>query len=203
MADEPQETPERGAPDPQPPKPDESPEETVAALRKALERANKEAETARTQLKAIKPLADKAQALEDASKSELEKLAEQLAAAKAEAAEAASERQRLQVAVEKAPPGASMDDVRWVAGRLQGASPEELAADAEDLFARFAQASPAPGTPPVNGRPVETLRPGALPTTPKPSLEDQIAAAEAAKDWTKSMALKSQLLQELRTQSPQ
>lgn len=186
-----------GAPEPATPPRDESPEETVAALRKALEKANKEAETARTQLKAIKPLADKAQALEDASKTELEKLTEQLAAARAEAAEALSARQRLDLALEKAPAGLGIEDVRWVANRAQGATPEDLEADLADLFARFA---PSSTTPPVNGarQPVETLRPGALPSTPAPSLVDQIATAEKAGDWKAALALKSQLNQQLR-----
>lgn len=192
-----------GAPEPPATKPGETPEETVAALRKALERANKEAETARTQLKAIKPLADKAQALEDANKTEMEKLTEQLNAERAKGTDTASAYQKLQVAIDKAPTGADLDTVRWVAGRLHGATDEELAADADDLFTRFSGSPPS--TPPASpGRtPVENLRPGALPTTPQPSLMDQIAAAEAAKDWKTAMALKSQHLQQLRVEQPQ
>lgn len=203
MADDtPQETPERGAPEPPQPTPGESPEETVAALRKALERANKEAETARTQLKTLKPLADRAKELEDASKSELERLAEQLNAEKAQGGEAKTMLQKLQVAMDKAPPGTDAATLRWIAGRLQGATQEELEADAEEAFARFQPATPPPA---VNGQrvPVENLRPGALPTTPQPSLIDQITAAEQAKDWKLAMALKSQHVQQLRADQPQ
>lgn len=170
----------------------------LASMEKALAKANKEAADARAALKALKPLADRAKELEDASKTELEKLTEQLATAKAEAAEALSARQRLDLALEKAPAGLGIEDVRWVANRAQGATPEELEADLVDLFARFA---PNPTTtPPANGarQPIEALRPGALPSTPAPTLHDQIAAAEQAKDWKTALVLKSQLTQQLR-----
>lgn len=164
----------------------------LASMEKALAKANKEAADARAALKALKPLADKAKELEDANKSELEKLTEQLTAAKAEASGAATALQKLQVALEKAPAGVSMEDVRWVAGRAQGATAEELEADVADLFTRLAPATPPP--PAANGQrtPVEQLRPGAMPTGTAPSLMDQIAAAEAAKNWPLAVALKTQ-----------
>ena len=199
MADEePQETPETGAPDPEPtPSGDD-----VESLRRALAKANKEAEKHRLEVKSLKPLADKARELEDASKSELQKLQEQLDAVKATAAESSGALQRLQVALDQAPPGMSMEDVRWVAGRAQGATPEELAADVAELFTRL---TPATSTPQANGlrTPVEQLRSGALPATPQPTLVDQIAQAEQAGDWKAALALKSQHVQQLRADQPQ
>lgn len=142
------------------------------------------------------------QALEDANKSELQKLQEQLDAVKATAAESSGALQRLQVALDQAPPGMSMEDVRWVAGRAQGATPEELAADVAELFTRL---TPATSTPQANGlrTPVEQLRSGALPATPQPTLVDQIAQAEQAGDWKAALALKSQHVQQLRADQPQ
>lgn len=171
-----------------------------ASARTEIEKLRTEAAKYRTKAKELEPLAAKAKELEDASKTELEKLTEQLAAAKAEASQSTSARQRLELAVEKAPPGVSMEDVRWVAGRAQGATPEELAADVADLFTRLAPSNAPP--PPATGQrtPVEQLRPGAMPTGTAPSLADQIAAAEAAKDWKTALVLKSQATQAMREQ---
>lgn len=75
---------------------------------------------------------------------------------------------------------------------LRGNTKEELEAHADALLAGLPQA-PAP---PVGASttPVSALRPGALPQPPAASLAEQIATAEAAKDWSTARLLKAQQL---------
>lgn len=105
--------------------------------------------------KANQSAARKLKELEDAQKSETERLGEQLTAAQQRALEA----DKLDVALEKAPEGMSTQQVRKLARRISGSTREEMEADAADLFAEFATARPAvAGTRPVDG-----LRSGSLP----------------------------------------
>jgi hypothetical protein len=173
-----------------------------SSARAEIEKLRKESAAWRSKLREVEPLAAKARELEDAQKTELQKLQESRDAAKSEATTTAAALQRFQVTMEQAPAGVSLDDIRWVAGRAQGSTPEELAADVADLFARLTP--PASTPPPANGgqRPVEQLRPGAMPTTPQASLADQVRAAEAAGDREAAMRLKSMQLAELRAKQP-
>lgn len=150
-------------------------------------------------LKELEPLAAKAKELEEANKTEAQRLADELAAATAERTTAATELARLQAAMAKAPAGMPAADVARWAARLQGSTVEELEADAEELFATIP--ATASGSP-VSRGPVEALRPGALPATPEVSLQDQIAAAEAAGNRDLAVALKSRMLEELRRKNP-
>lgn len=54
--------------------------------------------------------------------------------------------------------------------------------------------APPPAAPPVD---LSTLRPGAFPSQPKPTVGEQIAEAEAAGDWRTASHLKATLLAEL------
>lgn len=90
----------------------------VEAMKRALKKANKEAEAARLKVKEF----------EDASKSDQEKANERAAAAEQRAEKAESNYLRMKVAMEKGLPPK-------LAARLQGSTEEELASDADDLLA--------------------------------------------------------------------
>lgn len=95
-------------------------------VRRALTKANKEAETLRLKLKEY----------EDRDKTEAEKSSERLTAAEERAARAELNVLRMEVAAEKGLTPAQ-------AKRLVGATREELEADAEELKATFTPAAPA------------------------------------------------------------
>lgn len=101
------------------------------------------------EVKALRPKAAKADELEQAQLTEAEKAAQRAADAEARAAAAELSALRLQVALDK---GLTPKQ----AARLQGATAEELAADADEFLADL-----GPNRPP--GRPVEQLQSGAAP----------------------------------------
>lgn len=124
-ADVPQDAPE--APDGDDKAQDElSPE----ALRKALEKARKEAAGYRTKVRELEPLAQKAQQLEEAGKSELEKLTARAETAERERGELTARALRLEVAFEK---GLTPQQAK----RLVGANRDELEADADEILRDF------------------------------------------------------------------
>jgi hypothetical protein len=124
----------------------------------------------------------------DKSKTQLDKVSEQLAAltARAEAAEARETRAKV-VAAKKLPPS--------LAKRLQGKTEEELTADADELLADWKSAGgkvdddegeqdgdKGGETPPARpaartGRPTETLRSGAPTTAREPEETDPLKLA--------------------------
>jgi hypothetical protein len=93
--------------------------------------------------------------LEDAQKTEQQKLAEQLQEAQTNGATTQAELAQLRAALAKAPAGMNPADVLAWSGRLRGGTLEELEKDAEELFRQFAPPPPAsrPGQ-----RPTEALR---------------------------------------------
>lgn len=132
----------------------------------------------------------KAKAAEaDASKSDLQKLADRVTAAETRAADAEAKQLRAEVAQAKGLTAAQ-------AKRLSGATKEELEADADELLAAFGGAKgdePKPGEGqdasadtgagndggadevPIFGRPKERLTPGAAPDTEPEKTPDQLA----------------------------
>lgn len=86
-------------------------------VERALKKANKEAETLRLKLKQY----------EDRDKTEAQKLTERAAAAEKQAADAQAELMRYRVAADKKLPAE-------LAARLRGSTPEEMAADADELL---------------------------------------------------------------------
>lgn len=98
----------------------------------------------------------KVQQHEDAKKTDDEKRDEALTAAQKRAAYA----DKLDVALDKAPEGMSIAQVRKLAKRLTGSTKDELEADAEELFAEF-----APKGEEHSRTPRERLRPGAAPSS--------------------------------------
>lgn len=116
--------------------------------RKAAEKAAKEGRDAARQL----------QELEDAKKSETEKLTDKLTSAETERDQLAGENVRLRVAIEKGVPAD-------LAARLQGSTREELEEDADTLLKLV---TPAETQDVPAGTPRENLRPGATPRSSVP-----------------------------------
>ncbi|MFE1361319.1 hypothetical protein [Streptomyces harbinensis] len=107
-------------------------------------------------LKELEPLAQKYQEIQDSQKSDLERLTERLTAAEQRAQQAESAGLRMQVAAAK---GLTPEQ----AARLQGATRDELEADADQLRALFAPPEQSASERPPQRTPVEMLRPGAIP----------------------------------------
>jgi len=110
--------------------------------------------TAKANAAAAKELAE----LREAGKTEAQRAADQASEAEKRATSAEGKALRLEVALDKAPEGMSLAQVRKLAKRLSGSTQEELEADADELFADFA---PAPQNDDVRRRPRERLRSGA------------------------------------------
>lgn len=127
-----------------------------------ITKANQEAANLRKRLKELEPLALKAKELEDANKSETEKLAEDRDSHKGRAEKAETSLRKITVALDAAPEGATLAQVRAVAKRLSGDTDEELAADAEEMFELLGAAA----KPKVPGKPKETLKGGGDPDEP-------------------------------------
>lgn len=115
---------------------------------------------AREQEKRAKANADAAKRLseiEEAQKTEQQKSAEAREAAERKASEAQTNALKLEVALDKAPDGMSLAQVRKLAKRLTGSSQEELESDADELFGEFGpKEKPKPGE---QQRPKERLTP--------------------------------------------
>ena len=190
--------PAPAAPAAPPPDPEPAlPADLGEAGRKAIDAERTLRKNLERQLRELEPLAEQARKDADARKSAEQKLAEKLTTAEANAQAARAELSKLQAAIAKMPAGFDPAQLPNVLKRLTGATPEELEADAVELFNLMAPAPPPPSAPNGQQRPVEQLRPGALPATPELSLADQIATAERAGDVQLSMRLKSTQLREL------
>lgn len=124
-----------------------------------IAKANQEAANLRKRLKELEPLALKAKELEDANKSETEKLSEDRDTHKGRADKAEASLRKLTAAFDAAPEGATPAQIRQVAKRLTGDTDEELQADAEELFELVG----ARGKPKVPVKPTEALRGGGDP----------------------------------------
>lgn len=141
----------------------------VERLKKALAKANKDSERNRKRLKEY----------EDAEKTEQQRLQERAETAERNATDLEIKLARADVAAEK---GLTARQAR----RLQGSTREELGADADELLAEF----PAPKSqaPPDLK---QGVRGGHAPT-----VDEQIAKAEASGDFKAARSLKSQKLVE-------
>lgn len=142
MADDPNPNPEPApatdpAPDPASTDP-EYPEGLGDAGKKAIEAERKARREAEAKLKELEPLAAKAKELEDAQKTEQQKLQDALDAAKADGAKATAEAAKLRAAIEH---GLSKDDLDL----LGNGTPDEIDKRAKRLAERLAGA--AEGTP--------------------------------------------------------
>lgn len=104
---------------------EESPQDTFD--REYVEKLRAEAAKYRTEARANAEAASKLMQLEEAQKSEQERLADRLERAESQAQQAASALMRYQVAISKGLPAE-------LVGRLHGETEEELAADADALL---------------------------------------------------------------------
>jgi len=126
--------------------------------------------------------------LEDSGKTEIERLTSQAAEAVKRAERAEAEALRMEVALDRAPDGMPVGQIRKLAKRLTGETREDLEADADELFADFVPAATGgdgegdgdnggggDGRPPSR-KPVERLKGGTDPEAdPELSVEDVLA----------------------------
>lgn len=180
----------------------------IAAEREARKAAEKQIADLTKQMEALKPAADifaqlRKAAVPEEEKSDTERLQEELAKLREETQTERVQRWRLEIATEK---GLTPQQ----AGRLQGKTRDELAADADALLALFPQATARTSAPQPNGdaapAPEPTSEPAAqqpAPNGPRPDpsqgargpvdLNAQIQDALAKGDVKTSIALKQQM----------
>jgi len=127
------------------------------AGKKALDSERKARREAEARLKELEPLAQKAQALEDAQKTELERLTGRIGDLETSLSHTETWARRLEAALAKAPEGATVDIIREAAKRISGDTAEELEADAEQFMTLLVQTQT---TKPGDAKPHETLSPG-------------------------------------------
>lgn len=137
----------------EPPKQDPKPTETVEFWK---QKAREQESRAKSNAEAAKKLAD----IEEAQKTETQRLTDRAEKAEFRAEEAEQKLLRLEVGIEK-----GLSPVQ--AKRLVGRTREELEADADELLATFKPAEP--NQEPKPRRPVEQLRPGAAPAASVPT----------------------------------
>lgn len=132
------------------------------AGKKALDAMKRERNAAK---KALADAQTKLKQYEDKDKTETERLAEAAEEAKSRASKAEETHRKLATAMDRAPDGATLAQIRAVAKRLSGDSEEELESDADELFALLAPKSDPDEDrkKPPAGRPKERLRGGGDP----------------------------------------
>jgi hypothetical protein len=121
------------------------------AGKKALQEERRKARAAEKQLSELQK---RLQEFEDRDKTEAQKLAERAAAAEKLAADAQTELMRYRVAADKKLPAE-------LAARLRGSTPEEMAADADELLALL-NAQQQRQTPNYDGGVRQTARPTSM-----------------------------------------
>lgn len=138
--------------------------------RESLSKANKEAATYRAKLREVEPLAAKAKELEEAQQTEAERIAARATAAERERDEARAEGLRYKAA---ATHGISEDyfdllgtgDEEAIGARAERIGSLLKAASEVDQLRAENEALRAGKPVPTSGRPVESLRPGATPSS--------------------------------------
>jgi hypothetical protein len=148
-----------------------------------LAKKNREAKNLRDRLKAAEEKATKYDELEDAKKSESEKLNEKAASLETRATKAEQDAARLRVALKK-----GLTETQ--AKRLVGENEEELEEDADELLADFQpkaeeEEKKEEETPEVDSkrRPKERLRPGAAPSAEPEDNDPKALADRVSHDW--------------------
>lgn len=120
----------------------------------------------------LKAKADKLDEQEAASKSDLDKAREQLAAAEKRATDAEARADRLEVVVGKALDEDTAKRVTSAAKRLVGSTREELEADADELISAFPTNGGGGSTPPPGQKPRPDLKGGTDPDDGTPEEND-------------------------------
>lgn len=154
-------------------KPDNDKSDLGDAGKKALDAMKRERNAAK---KALADVQAKLKSYEDKDKTETERLAEAAEEAKSRAAKAETTHRKLATAMDRAPEGATLAQIKAVAKRLSGDSEEEMEADADELFALLAPATSKEDVDdrkkPLKGRPKERLRGGGDPDDDEPDEMD-------------------------------
>jgi hypothetical protein len=133
---------------------------TLEEVEADLAKTRREAQGLRTRLREAEPLAKKAQAADEAAKSETQKALDRALAAEKAQSDLQEGYTRMELAVQyKIEP----DDIDLIGSGTR----EEMDGRAKRIAAKNAAASKA--APPPTDRPVEGLRPGATPEPPKPA----------------------------------
>jgi hypothetical protein len=127
--------------------------------KRAIDSMKRERNAARKESQA---LITKLKEYEDRDKTDTQRLQEALDEAKGRATKAESGALKLQTAIDRAPDGASMTQIRAVAKRLSGDTEEELQSDADELFELLAPATETTKKP-LPGKPQERLAGGGDP----------------------------------------
>jgi hypothetical protein len=144
-----------GEPPKNPAPPPADPDALGDAGKRALDSERQARREAEAKLKELQAKLDEATG---ATKSDMEKLTDQVQTATQAADKANGSLLRLEVALDQAPEGMSIAQVRKLAKRLAGSTREELEADAEELFGDFG------GTKPPSERPTPAPKGGNDPT---------------------------------------
>lgn len=179
MADDPKE-PKEPDPDKEPEKDPPKEPDYKAEAEKWKAQARKHEARSKENAQAAQEL----QQLKDAEKSEVDKAKDTATAAEQRATEAERKALQIEVALDKAPEGMPLAQVRKLAKRLSGGTQEELETDAEELFADF-----KPDTGDDGGdtprRPKERLKtkPGAAPEAEPDDNDPAKLAAGVSRDW--------------------
>lgn len=129
-------------------------------LKKLQDDVNRWKALARKHEREAKQRGTKLKEYEDQNKSEAERLQEAVEEGRTRAAKAEAALRRREIAEERAPEHATLAQIKAVAKRLTGDSDEDLAEDADDLFALLVPEPPKARTP---QRPKERLRGGGEP----------------------------------------
>lgn len=132
-----------------------------------------------TQAKANATAATELAKIKEADKTEAQKAADKAAEMEQRATAAELASLRTDVALDKAPEGMSVAQVRKLAKRLAGATREELEADAVELFAEFTPAA----SDDSKRRPKERLRTGATGDTEPDENDPKKLAAQVSRGW--------------------
>ena len=146
---------------------------------RALETIRKQRESEAAAIERAKELEAKVKDFEDRDKSESQKLEERATGAETRATAAERKALQLEVALDKAPEGMSIKQVRKLAKRLSGEDREALEADAEELFEEFVEDE---GEEPRR-RPRERLRPGAAPGAEPEETDPAKLAKAVPRSW--------------------
>ena len=129
-------------------------------LQKLQSELSKWRSLARKHEKQAKDASGRLKKYEDEGKSETQRLQEAAEESRTRAAKAESALRRREIAEERAPEHATLAQIKAVAKRLSGDSDEDMADDADELFALLAPEPPKARTP---QRPKERLRGGGEP----------------------------------------
>lgn len=141
-------------------KPDDKPDLGDAG-KKALDAMKRERNAA---LKELKEARAKVKEFQDKDKTEAERLSEAAEDARSRAAKAETDARKLTTAMDRAPEGATLAQIRAVAKRLSGDTDEEMESDADELFDLLAPKSTEDGKRPApSGKPTPSLRGGGDP----------------------------------------